>query len=121
MTEDPTTSGTAQDHGTPLAEVVKLKTERRTPPDGSLMLVPPPFGKCIHFNTSFEVDMDAGKCKCLGCGEEVSPMFVLKRLMQDESQWMRTRAAYQDEMKRLKGRSSTKCTHCGQMTRISGR
>lgn len=103
------------------ADVVQLKTERRAPPDGKLMLVPPPFGKCIHFNTSFEVDEDAGKCKCLGCGEEVSPMFVLKALMQLESRWMRTRAGYQEEMARLKARERTKCEKCGEMTRISHR
>lgn len=103
------------------SDVVQLKTERRTPPDGKLMLVPPPFGKCIHFNTSFEIDEDAGKCKCLGCGEEVSPMFVLTALMKLESRWMRTRAAYQDEMARLKARERTKCQHCGEMTRISSR
>ncbi len=103
------------------ADVVRLKTGRREPPDGTLMLVPPPDSPCIHFNTSFEIDQDAGKCKCLGCGEEVSPMFVLKRLMQLESKWMKTRAAYQDEMARLKARERTKCEKCGHMTRISHR
>jgi hypothetical protein len=103
------------------AEVTALPVKHKPPPDGSLMLVPPPLSGCIHFNTSFEVDEEAGKCKCLGCGEEVSPMFVLKRLMQLESQWMRTRAAHQDEMKRLRDRSQTKCTYCGKMTRISHR
>jgi hypothetical protein len=102
-------------------DVVRLKTERKEPPDGRLMLVPPPFGRCIHFNTSFEIDEDAGKCKCLGCGEEVSPMFVLKALMNMESRWMRTREAYQAEMRRLAERESTKCRHCGKMTRISNR
>ena len=103
------------------ANVVRLKTEHRAPPDGSLMLVPPPAAKCVHFNTSFEIDEHAGKCKCLGCGEEVSPLFVLKRLMQLESRWMRTRQSYQEEMQRLKERERTKCQHCGRMTRISSR
>lgn len=103
------------------AEVTALPVKHKAPPDGSLMLVPPPASKCIHWNTSFEIDDDAGKCKCLGCGEEVSPMFVLGRLMQLESQWMRTRAAHQDEMRRLRERSRTKCDHCGKITRISSR
>jgi len=103
------------------AEVTALPVKHKTPPDGSLMLVPPPMQGCAHFNTSFEVDERAGKCKCLGCGAEVAPMFVLKRLMELESRWMRTRAAHQEEMKRLKERRKTKCQHCGQMTRISGR
>lgn len=100
--------------------VAVLPVKHKAPPSGDLMLIPPPASKCIHFNTSFEVDEDAGKCTCKGCGEEVSPMFVLKRLMQLESRWMRTRSAHQDEMKRLKERSRTKCQHCGKMTRISG-
>jgi len=103
------------------ADVVKLKAERREPPDGKLMLVPPPFGRCQHFNTSFEVDERASECTCLGCGEKVSPMFVLRTLMRHESQWMRTREAYQDEMKRLHERERTKCQHCGHITRISHR
>jgi hypothetical protein len=107
------------DHGG--ADILKLRTQRKEPPSGELMLVPPPHSRCIHFNTSFEIDEDAAKCKCLGCGEEVSAMFVLHRLMQLESLWMRTRAAYQDEMQRLKERERTKCRHCGQMTRISGK
>lgn len=66
-----------------------------------------------------EVDLKGGKCKCLKCGGEVGPMFVLEQLMHKESQWMQTRAAYQDEMRRLDERSSTKCQHCDKMTRIS--
>lgn len=103
------------------ADVVDLVVSRKEPPDGRLMLVPPPRAACIHFNTSFEIDKVAGKCTCLGCGEEVSPMFVLERLMHLESQWMRTREAHQQEMLRLKERSRTKCEHCGEMTRISHR
>lgn len=103
------------------ADVLALPTQKREPPDGRLMLVQPPMSGCCHFNTSFEVDDDAGKCKCLGCGEEVSPMFVLKQLMHLESRWMRTRDAYQEEMKRLKERERTKCQHCGKITRISHR
>lgn len=103
------------------AEVIRLPITKVEPPDGSLMLVPPPHGKCIHFNTSFEVDVDAGDCKCLGCGERVTAIFVLEQLMKKESRWNRTRQAYQDEMKRLNERARTKCQHCGEMTRIRNR
>ena len=48
-------------------------------------------------------------------------MFVLEQLMKQESQWMRTMATYQDQMKRLAERSRTKCQHCGEMTRVSSR
>jgi hypothetical protein len=101
--------------------VTVLPVKQREPVDEGAFLRPVPPGKCIHFNTSFEVDVDGGKCKCLGCGEEVTPIFVLQQLMNKESRWNRTREAYQEEMRRLKERSSTKCNHCGQMTRISHR
>lgn len=103
------------------ADVVPFPKRKVEPPSGDVMLIPPPSGKCIHFNTSFEVDEDAGDCKCLGCGERVTAIFVLTQLMKMESRWNRTREAYQDEMKRLEERSSNKCNHCGKMTRISTR
>lgn len=103
------------------ADVLKLPVKRSEPLDGSLMLVPPPYGKCQHFGGPFEVDEKAGDCKCLKCGERVTAIFVLKELMNIESRWMRARIAYQDEMGRLKKRSRTKCQHCGQMTRISSK
>jgi hypothetical protein len=84
------------------------------------MLVPPAPAACKHLRASFVVDVKAGKCFCSDCRGEVSPMFVLERLMHEESTWNRTREAYQDEMKRLRDRSRTKCQHCGHLTRISG-
>lgn len=103
------------------ADVLKLPVKPVLPRDGTLFLCPPPITKCQHWRGPFEVDKDAGKCKCLECGEEVSPIFVLMQLMHKESRWARTREAYLDEMKRLNERSSTKCQHCGKMTRISHR
>ena len=102
-------------------DVIKLHVRNKRQDDGKLFLVPPPREKCKHYKGPFEVDDDAGTCKCMECGDDVSPMFVLKRLMNKESQWNRTREKYQDEMKRLSERSKTKCEHCGQMTRISRR
>lgn len=101
-------------------DVVKLPVKHR-PEKGHLMLTPPPLKKCSHYKALFTVDTVAGKCTCRECGEEVSAMYVLERLMEKESQWNRTRIAYQDEMLRLKNRSSTKCQHCKQMTRISAK
>ena len=100
-------------------DVIRFKGDRKNPPDGKLMLVAPPATQCSHFGTSFEVDEKAGTCKCLGCGNIVAPIFVLMRLMNLESHWMRTRNAYQEEMKRLSERTRTKCQHCGAITRIS--
>lgn len=101
--------------------ILQLPVKQREPVDESRFLVPVPVATCIHFQGPFEVDVDGGKCKCLKCGGEVSPIFVLKQLMHQESRWMRTRAAYLDEMKRLAERSRTKCQHCGEMTKVSRR
>lgn len=57
--------------------------------------------------------------ECGLCGTRLDPMFVLMKLAREESQWNRTREQYQEEMKRLRERSRTKCQHCGGMTRIS--
>lgn len=100
--------------------VVQLPVKRRQDTKG-LMLVPPEPSGCSHLMTAFTVDVKAGKCACRGCGQEVSPMFVLERLMQKESQWQRTREAYQGEMQRLGERTKTKCQHCKKMTRVSNR
>lgn len=105
------------------ADVLKFPKGYKAPPDGNLMLVEKgrntPGAECRHHFTSFEVDTDNHQCKCLKCGERVSPFIVLQELMRLESQWMRTREAYIEESKRLKERSRTKCQHCGEMTRIS--
>jgi hypothetical protein len=102
------------------ADVIKLPVKRKHP-NGQLMLVAPPTNKCKHYLNSFEVDATAGECTCLACGEKVSPFFVLMRLMDKESLWMRNRESYNAEHKRLSERTRTKCQHCGEMTRISGR
>lgn len=101
------------------AEVVKLPTEFKEPASGERFLTEVPHSACSHLFASFTVDMSAGKCICSKCSGEVSPMFVLEQLMKQESRWMRTRAAYLDEMKRLEARSRTKCRKCGEMTPVS--
>lgn len=59
--------------------------------------------------------------ECGLCGTRLDPMFVLRRLANEETQWERTRQSYREEMKRLAERERTKCQHCGKMTRISRR
>ena len=98
--------------------ILKLPVKPREP-TGDRFLVDVPYTKCKHWQGPFEIDVDGGKCKCLKCNTEVTAMFVLEQLMQQESRWMRTREAYLGEMKRLDERSSTKCQHCDKMTRIS--
>lgn len=101
------------------ADILHLPVKPREPVSDESFLVPVPHSKCIHFNGPFEIDVKGGRCVCKRCNEEVSPIFVLEQLMNQESRWMRTRAAYQDEMQRLDARSKTKCQHCGAITRIS--
>jgi hypothetical protein len=100
------------------ADVLQLPVKRREPVTDR-MLVPVEVVTCRHIGGPFEVDVDGAKCKCLKCGAEVGPFFVLEELMHKESRWMRTREAYLDEMQRLGERSRTKCQHCKQITRIS--
>ena len=59
--------------------------------------------------------------ECSRCNTRLDPMFVLKILATEETQWSRVRARYLDEMKRLAERTRTKCMHCGNMTEISRR
>lgn len=57
------------------------------------------------------------ECGC--CHTRIDPMFVLRIMATEETQWSRARERYIDEMRRLHERSRTKCEHCGAMTRIS--
>lgn len=102
-------------------DITTLNVKNKRKDERKIFLAPPPYEKCRHFNGPFVIDEDAGTCTCKECGETVSPMFVLKRLMHKESQWRRNRENYIDEMKRLKARSKTKCQHCKKMTQISHR
>lgn len=110
-------AGLMEEDITPPDNIVEFTGKKREP--DAAMLVPVDPRACIHFNTSFTVDVDGSKCFCKGCGGEVSTIFVLKRLMDMESGWLRNRARYLDEMRRLTERSQTKCRSCGAMTRIS--
>ena len=98
-------------------EIITFPVKPRDKND--LFLVPPPFTKCKHYQGPFEIDRDAGKCVCKTCGEEVSPMLVLERRMNQESRWMQSRANHKLEMERLEKRLRTKCVHCGKTTTIS--
>ena len=75
--------------------------------------------KCYH--RRFVIDETLKKVECADCGESLNPMWVLRHLCGQESNWFHNAAKYQEEMKRLNERQRTKCQHCGQMTRISRR
>lgn len=103
------------------ADILELPMKKREPLDGQTFLQPVPFSQCKHFRGPFVVDVDGGKCTCKECGGEVAPIFVLEKLMKEESRWMRNREAHLNEVRRLEERSRTKCQHCGEMTRISSK
>jgi hypothetical protein len=77
------------------------------------------YTRCHH--GPYEVDRTLMEVTCKKCKEKVNPMEVLLDLAHHETRWHDLQKRYQEEMKRLAERSSTKCQHCDKMTRISGR
>lgn len=56
--------------------------------------------------------------ECGHCAARLDPMFVLRLMAHEETQWKRHREVYIEECKRLRERRRTKCYHCGKMTEI---
>lgn len=75
--------------------------------------------KCFH--RRFLIDDKLQQVECGDCGEKLNPMFALEQLCRNEDRYHELHARYHDELRRLAERSRTKCEHCGQMTRISGK
>lgn len=59
--------------------------------------------------------------ECSLCETKLEPMWVLRKLAHEETKFHRAHEAFVKESERLKERTSTKCNHCGKMTRISRR
>lgn len=85
-------------------------------------------GKCNHIwlsrnnrteDVHYLIREGETEVECGNCGTKLDPMFVLRRLANEETQWLRTRSNYVEEMKRLNARTRTTCQHCGKMTRIT--
>lgn len=76
-------------------------------------------GKIV--NAKFLIREGETEVECGLCHTKLDPMFVLRKLAIEETNWHRTRKAYQAEMARLNERKATKCEHCDRMTRISRR
>ncbi len=72
-------------------------------------------------NAKYLIREGETEVECSLCNTKLDPMFVLRQLANKESEWHRTREAYQAEMVRLNERKLTKCQHCSKMTRISRR
>ena len=63
-----------------MTDITKLPVRNKLENADGLHLVPPPHQKCQRWNGPFEVDEKGCCCKCLACGEDVSPMFVLVQI-----------------------------------------
>lgn len=76
---------------------------------------------CPH-KGPFVVDRKLGAVECRDCGAMLNPIYVLEILARHEAYWnMRQRdlRKYLDEINdEIKGRTRTRCTHCGNMTPI---
>jgi hypothetical protein len=72
-----------------------------------------------HQPVTYLIRKGETEVECGGCGTKLDPMFVLTLMAHAETDWLRTRELYIEEMKRLDGRKATKCERCGHMTRIS--
>lgn len=112
--------------------VTKLPVNFKVPPtdDGPMLKIVSGIGSCNHsfsviqgkiINAKYLIREGETEVECSLCEAKLDPMFVLRKLAHEETKWERSRHTYQEEMKRLGGRRSTKCDHCGKMTRISCR
>jgi hypothetical protein len=97
-----------------------VKFKGPLPPDRTL-LSPREVGrtKCLHYPGHFIVDGSLAEVTCGDCGEKLNPMWVLQQLATRDRNFAEAHTRYHEQMKRLSERTSTKCRHCGKMTRIS--
>ena len=75
--------------------------------------------ECSHLFVQYLVCDSAAEVECGRCGAKLNPMWVLIRLASEDRRMEESQKRYQDELKRLEGRSRTKCRCCGKMTPIS--
>lgn len=102
----------------PVAPVLALPVKPRTTSTERVLTMAPSY-KCMH--RRFSIDERLAQVTCSDCKERLDPMVALVSLSHQESRYHELHERYQDEMKRLKERSRTKCRHCGEMTPISYR
>lgn len=75
---------------------------------------------CSHKMVSYRLREGEAEVECGGCGTRLEPMFVLKQLAIMDSIWKQRQESADRVAKELAQRTSTKCRHCGRMTRIRG-
>ena len=77
--------------------------------------------ECQH-RGPYIFDKRLAAVECGDCGASLNPLFVLEILARQEAYWNRRQkdlTEYLEEInEEIKGRTRTKCTHCGNMTAI---
>jgi hypothetical protein len=94
-------------------------------PEGRTIVAPSEVGRagqCSHYyGVKYIVDEAKSHVECSGCGAQLNPMWVLKRLTIKDSTFHEAAKRYQAELAELSERKRTGCEHCGKMTRITRR
>lgn len=102
--------------------VRKLNIKFKSPTAGGPMLkIVSPWekGECRHRDVQYLIREGETEVECGACHAKLDPMFIIKILASQESQWMETAKRYKEEMARLNARTRTQCRNCGKMTKIS--
>jgi hypothetical protein len=115
-------------------KITKLPINFKAPPsdDGPMLKIVDRYDQnsCNHnwsyvngrqVNARYLIKEGETEVECSLCETKLDPMFVLRRLAHEETQWERSRQSYKEEMARLSERKATKCEHCNRLTRISRR
>jgi len=72
------------------------------------------FREDVMIDVTYFIREGETEVECGNCHAKLDPMWVLRLLATEESQWERARSRYHEEMKRLSERSRTKCDHYGR-------
>jgi ribosomal protein S27E len=105
-------------------EIKRLPVRFKKPAidEGRTLQVVRPIDKCDHVTrVTYAIRPGETEVECSGCGTRLEPMWVLTKLANEDSRYHQAAIRYQEEMKRLRERSRTKCEACGHLTRISQR
>lgn len=96
---------------------------KKAAPNERTLLVPYEVGKsaCRHYPGRFIVNESLAEVTCGDCNEKLNPMWVLHQLAVRDHNFAEAHTRYHEQMRRLSERTSTKCRHCGKMTRVSNR
>lgn len=80
--------------------------------------------KVVHnkdcYNHQYLIDAEADIISCSKCNKTFNPMAVLVDLARKESTWINNKKRSMELLKKVEERTSTKCSHCGKMTKIKG-